>query len=84
MSCGVGHRRSSDPELLWLWLWPVAIAPVGPLAWELPYAEGAAQEKAKRQKKTPRFPPHIPLCRTVTFPFLDQSLARKMGFPRWT
>ena len=19
MSCGVGHRRGSDPELLWLW-----------------------------------------------------------------
>ena len=21
MSCGVGRRHSSDPELLWLWLW---------------------------------------------------------------
>ena len=26
-------------------------APIRPLAWEPPYAAGAAQEKAKRQKK---------------------------------
>ena len=30
---------------------PVARAPIGLLAWEPPYAVGAAQEKAKRQKK---------------------------------
>ena len=29
----------------------MAIAPIGPLAWELLYAEGPALEKAKRQKK---------------------------------
>ena len=40
-----------DPELLWLWLRLVAIAPIRPLAWELPCAVGAALEKAKRQKK---------------------------------
>ena len=28
-----------------------ATAPIRPLAWELPYAVGAASEKAKRQKK---------------------------------
>ena len=50
MSYGVGRRRSSDLELLWLWQRPAAIAPIGPLAWEPPYAAGAAQEKAKRQK----------------------------------
>ena len=44
-------RRSLDPMLLWLWLWPAATAPIRPLAWELTYAEGAALEKAKRQKK---------------------------------
>ena len=48
---GVGRRRGSDnPELLWFWRGPVATAPIGPLAWEPPYATGAAQEKAKRQK----------------------------------
>ena len=51
MSCGVGCRRSSDPELLWLWHRPVARAPIRPLAWEPPYAAGAAQEMAKRQTK---------------------------------
>ena len=50
MSCGVGHRRGSDPELLWLWCRPAATAPIQPLAWEHPYAVGAALEKAKRQK----------------------------------
>ena len=51
MSCGVGCRRGSDSALLWLWRRPVATAPIRPLAWEPPYAEGAAQEMAKRQKK---------------------------------
>ena len=51
MSCGVGHRRSSDPGLLWLWRRPVAATPIRPLAWETPHDVGAAQEMAKRQKK---------------------------------
>ena len=51
MSCGVGHRRSSDPRSLWLWCGPVAIVPIRPLAWESLYAMGAALEKAERQKK---------------------------------
>ena len=51
MSCGVGHRRGSDPALLWLWRRLVATALIGPLAWEPPYAMGGALEKAKIQKK---------------------------------
>jgi len=31
-----------DPALLWLWRRPVATAPIQPLAWEPPYAAGAA------------------------------------------
>ena len=55
MSCGVGLRRSSDPTLLWLWRRPVATAaPIGPLAWEPPYAVGAAQEMARKKKKKVR------------------------------
>ena len=49
MSCGVVCRRSSDPALPWLWRRPVATAPIRPLAWEPPCAEGEALEKAKRQ-----------------------------------
>ena len=48
MSCDVGRRHGSDPALLWLWCRPAAVAPIGPQAWEPPYAVGAA---LKRQKK---------------------------------
>ena len=51
MSCGVGHRYGSDPTLLRLWHTLEATVPIRPLAWELPYALGAALEKAKRQEK---------------------------------
>ena len=51
VSCGVDRRCGSDPMLLWLWHRPVATAPISPLAWEPPYASGAALEKTKRQKK---------------------------------
>ena len=47
MSCGVGCRCSSDPELLWLWCWPVTAAPTGPLVWEPPYAAGEALTRQK-------------------------------------
>ena len=48
MSCGVGHRCGSDPVLLWLWLWLAAVAPIPPLAWEPPYAAGAALKRKKK------------------------------------
>ena len=51
MNCGVGCRRGPNPMLLWLWCSPVATTLIRPLAWEPPYAVGAALEKAKRQKK---------------------------------
>ena len=53
MSCGVGRRHGLDPVLLWLWLWPAAVALIQPLAWELPYAEGTALkgEKTKQNKQ---------------------------------
>jgi len=59
VSCGVGRRcvSVSDPALLWLWHRLATAAPIRPLAWEPPYAMGAALEKAKdkktkKQKKT--------------------------------
>ena len=48
MSCGVARRLGLDPALLWLWRRPAAVAMIRPLAWEFPYAVGAA---LKRQKK---------------------------------
>ena len=50
MSCGVGCRHGSDPVLLWLWCRLAAIALIRPLAWQPPYAAGAALEKDKKKK----------------------------------
>ena len=49
MSCGVCCRRGSDP--VWLWYRPAAVAPSRPLAWEPPYAAGAALKMQKKKKK---------------------------------
>ena len=51
MSCGVGCRYSSDPELLWLWCRQAATALIRPLAWEPPCAAGVALEEAKKDQK---------------------------------
>ena len=40
-----------DPALLWLWCRLAATAPIRPLAWEPPYAEGVALKRQKDQKK---------------------------------
>ena len=50
MSCGIGGRRGSDPELLWLWRRLVATAQIGSLAWEPPYAAGGALEDKNKQR----------------------------------
>ena len=48
MICGVGHGHSLDPGLLGLKRRWAATALIRPLAWDLPYATGAA---IKRKKK---------------------------------
>ena len=50
MSCGVGRRQDVDPALLWLWRRLAATALIRPLAWEPPYATGAALKRQKDQK----------------------------------
>ena len=52
MSCGVDCRHSLDLALLQLWHRLAAIAPIRPLAWEPPYAMGAALKKKQLNKKT--------------------------------
>ena len=42
--------------LLWLWRKPVATAPIGPLAWEPPYAAGSSPKKGKKTKKKRKKP----------------------------
>ena len=51
MSCGIGRRHGLDPKLLWLWCRPAAVAPIGPLAWKLPYAMHVALKSKKKKKK---------------------------------
>ena len=62
MSCGVGHRPHSHLVLLWLRL--AAAAPIQPLAWEFPYALGAALKRQKKKKKKEK---EIASCNSQTF-----------------
>ena len=50
MSCAVVCRHGWDLVLLWLWRRLAATAPIGPVAWEPPYAMGSALEETKRKK----------------------------------
>ena len=49
MSCGVGSRHGSDPLLLRLRL--TDLAPIGPLAWEPPYASKKREKNKNKNKK---------------------------------
>ena len=49
MSCGAGHRCGVEPELLCLLCRLAAVAPIQPLAWELPYATGEALKSKKKK-----------------------------------
>ena len=51
MSVVLSRKPGSDPVLLWLWHRLAAVAPIHPLAWELPYAMGVALKRQKRKKK---------------------------------
>ena len=68
MSCGVGCRRGSDPELLWLWYRPGATALIRPLAWKPPCATGAALERTKKKKKSKSLPFHGPFSSILDAP----------------
>ena len=49
VSCGVGCRHGWDLVLLWLWYRVAPVAPIPPLAWELPYAAGVAPQSKNKQ-----------------------------------
>ena len=52
MSCAVGLRCNSDLALLWLLCRPADAASIPLLAWELPYAAGAAlKSRGKKERK---------------------------------
>ena len=50
LSYSIDGRCSSDLVLLWLWCRLAAVAPVRPVAWELPYAVGVALKKNNNNK----------------------------------
>ena len=56
MGCGVSHRHGLYPALLWLWGRLTAVALIKPLAWEPPYAVGAAVKRQKEKKKEEAIP----------------------------
>ena len=62
MSYGVVRRWGSYLVLLWLWCRPAAIAPIGPLAWEPPYAASVALKKKKEKKKEKE---RMSICHTL-------------------
>ena len=84
MSCGVGCRRGSDPALLWPWRRPVATAPIGPLAWEPPYAIGAALKKKIINKNDWNW--SSPVTHWIKDPMLSLPCFRSLlwyGFDPW-
>ena len=54
MGSGVVRRFGSDLVLLCLWSSLAATVPIRPLAWEPPYAAGAALKGQKTKKKSQR------------------------------
>ena len=40
--CGSKTQLGLDPELLWLWSKPAAVAPIRPLPWEPPHTSSVA------------------------------------------
>ena len=58
MCCGIGCQCCHvlwcglDLVLLWLWCRQAAAAPIQPLAWEPPFAAGAALKSQKKKKKS--------------------------------
>ena len=71
MNCGVGCRLGLGPAFLWLWCRLAAAAMFQPLAWEFPYATGAAPQNKKTKK-----PLQKPFCRRLT-PFISSSINKK-------
>ena len=81
VSCGVGHRWGLDPALLWLWHRPATVAPIQPLAWELPYAEGVGL-KSKKQGKKKKKKVHCPyffLCQKWELWISNRKTGKRHG-----
>ena len=76
MSCGGGPRCGPDPAWLWLWPRPAPEALIQALAWDPPYATGAAL-KAKN-KQTNKNSCHCMSCHLVLY-LITSSFHRLSG-----
>ena len=93
MSRGIGYRCGLDLGLLWLWCRPVAAAPIGLLACDLPCAADAAFKSEKpnqtNQTKKPWNKQKTESCgKILLFPFpqfsaLFSFLGLSSWFPTW-
>ena len=81
MSSGVGHRLGSDPVLLWGWCRLVAAAPIGPLAWDLPYAMDAALKRQKIKQGMVMLPLFHQL-KGKSFSLSPLSMRLSVAFPK--
>ena len=70
MSCGIDSSPSLDQALLGLWCRLAAVALIGLLAWELPYATGVALKKEINNNKHKN-----------EFPIWSPEGERKFKFP---
>ena len=54
MRCSIPSltQWAKDPALLWLWGRPAAVAPIGSLAWQPPYAVGMALNSIKESNQS--------------------------------
>ena len=66
MSRGIGHRHGWDLAVLWLWCRPAATALIRPLAWEPPYAAGAALENKQQQQQQQQNPFSLSLLQNLS------------------
>ena len=88
MSYRVGHKCGLDLALRWLWHRPGATALIRPLAWEPPYATGAAQRNGKKTKKQTNkqtWTPGVPIvAQRLTNPTRNHEVAGLIpGLAQW-
>ena len=78
MSYDVVCRHGSDRSLLWWWFRLESTAPMGPLAWEPPYAMAAALKRQKLKIK------NLPGLKIINMMFMIKSalfLQRVVNLP---
>ena len=85
MSCGIGHRCSSDLALPWLWHRPAATALIRPLAWESPYATGMALkgQKTKKIKIKPTVGVPAMALRLTNLSSIHEDAGSTLGLTQW-